>query len=183
MAALKGDPQLQKIRFYLVPQFIKEPIFWRNYFYRVSIIKEAHGLLNNKTINSNTNSNTTEDTTITNTHASSNITTNSSNHNNDFTLSPDSSGSNTGTHFRNEIGSLSNVTVQHQHKEQEEQKPGTSKEDEEPILVHSNMEFISDEFAPVPELGSGWEDEVNAVLADFHPDPLLEEISNQLNEE
>eukprot|EP01103_Thecamoeba_quadrilineata_P008415 TRINITY_DN18160_c0_g1_i1.p1 TRINITY_DN18160_c0_g1~~TRINITY_DN18160_c0_g1_i1.p1 ORF type:complete len:264 (-),score=63.03 TRINITY_DN18160_c0_g1_i1:122-889(-) len=43
-AAVEADPQLSRIRFYLVPKFIREPKFWRNYFYRVSVIKEAYGL-------------------------------------------------------------------------------------------------------------------------------------------
>eukprot|EP01102_Stenamoeba_stenopodia_P018638 TRINITY_DN6872_c0_g1_i1.p1 TRINITY_DN6872_c0_g1~~TRINITY_DN6872_c0_g1_i1.p1 ORF type:complete len:299 (+),score=89.03 TRINITY_DN6872_c0_g1_i1:181-1077(+) len=45
IASLKADPQLERMRFYLVPQYIREQRFWRNYFYRVKIIKEAHGLV------------------------------------------------------------------------------------------------------------------------------------------
>ncbi|KAJ3193746.1 Synapse-associated protein 1 [Irineochytrium annulatum] len=40
-ALLKVDPQLQRMRFQLVPKQIKEPKFWRNYFYRVSLVKFA----------------------------------------------------------------------------------------------------------------------------------------------
>jgi hypothetical protein len=36
-----------------VPRFIREPLFWRNYFYRVHIIKESLGL-NKKEANSET---------------------------------------------------------------------------------------------------------------------------------
>ncbi|KAL1234113.1 Synapse-associated protein [Trichinella pseudospiralis] len=38
-AALKADPNLEKIRFRLVPRKIKEEEFWRNYFYRVYLVK------------------------------------------------------------------------------------------------------------------------------------------------
>lgn len=41
--SLKADPNLSNARFYLVPKYIKEKPFWRNYFYRVHIIKEAYG--------------------------------------------------------------------------------------------------------------------------------------------
>ena len=41
---LQADENLSNARFYLVPKYIKEPQFWRNYFYRVFIIKEAYGL-------------------------------------------------------------------------------------------------------------------------------------------
>jgi len=42
--SLKADPFLAGARFTLVPKYIKEPQFWRNYFYRVHMIKEAYGL-------------------------------------------------------------------------------------------------------------------------------------------
>ncbi|GIX71209.1 synapse-associated protein of 47 kDa [Caerostris darwini] len=35
---LKEDPLLRKVRFELVPKRIKEENFWRNYFYRISLI-------------------------------------------------------------------------------------------------------------------------------------------------
>lgn len=38
---LKEDPGLQKIRFELVPKLIKEDSFWRNYFYRIHLIKQS----------------------------------------------------------------------------------------------------------------------------------------------
>ncbi|XP_052239644.1 synapse-associated protein 1-like isoform X2 [Dreissena polymorpha] len=41
MATLQEDPNLQKMRFELVPKQIKEDMFWRNYFYRVSLIKQS----------------------------------------------------------------------------------------------------------------------------------------------
>lgn len=41
MATLHEDPNLQKMRFELVPKQIKEDMFWRNYFYRVSLIKQS----------------------------------------------------------------------------------------------------------------------------------------------
>jgi hypothetical protein len=41
MATLEEDPNLQKMRFELVPRLISEEMFWRNYFYRVSLIKQS----------------------------------------------------------------------------------------------------------------------------------------------
>jgi len=41
---LQTDPMLSKVRFYLVPKYIREPQFWRNYFFRVHLIKEAYGV-------------------------------------------------------------------------------------------------------------------------------------------
>ncbi|XP_052826980.1 synapse-associated protein 1 isoform X2 [Octopus bimaculoides] len=41
MATLQEDPELQKMRFELVPKQINEENFWRNYFYRVSLIKQS----------------------------------------------------------------------------------------------------------------------------------------------
>lgn len=41
LATLQEDPELQKMRFELVPKQISEENFWRNYFYRVSLIKQS----------------------------------------------------------------------------------------------------------------------------------------------
>ncbi|KAK3576510.1 hypothetical protein CHS0354_034184 [Potamilus streckersoni] len=41
MATLQEDPNLQKMRFEIVPKYINEETFWRNYFYRVSLIKQS----------------------------------------------------------------------------------------------------------------------------------------------
>jgi len=41
IATLKEDKNLRKMRFALVPTKIKEELFWRNYFYRVSLIKQT----------------------------------------------------------------------------------------------------------------------------------------------
>ncbi|XP_041353883.1 synapse-associated protein 1-like isoform X3 [Gigantopelta aegis] len=41
MATLQEDPNLQKMRFELVPKQVKEDVFWKNYFYRVSLIKQS----------------------------------------------------------------------------------------------------------------------------------------------
>ncbi|XP_022292584.2 synapse-associated protein 1-like isoform X1 [Crassostrea virginica] len=41
MATLQEDENLNKMRFDLVPKQIKEEAFWRNYFYRVSLIKQS----------------------------------------------------------------------------------------------------------------------------------------------
>eukprot|EP01117_Protostelium_nocturnum_P012801 TRINITY_DN4741_c0_g1_i1.p1 TRINITY_DN4741_c0_g1~~TRINITY_DN4741_c0_g1_i1.p1 ORF type:complete len:406 (-),score=177.28 TRINITY_DN4741_c0_g1_i1:166-1383(-) len=41
---LKADKKLSDMRFALVPRKIREPAFWRNYFYRIWAIKESYGL-------------------------------------------------------------------------------------------------------------------------------------------
>ncbi|CAD6197850.1 unnamed protein product [Caenorhabditis auriculariae] len=43
MAAIliKEDPNLAKVRFQLVPKQVKEDNFWRNYFYRVGLIRQS----------------------------------------------------------------------------------------------------------------------------------------------
>lgn len=40
-AILKEDPNLEKMRYELVPKVISEENFWRNYFYRVMLLKES----------------------------------------------------------------------------------------------------------------------------------------------
>ncbi|CEP08974.1 hypothetical protein [Parasitella parasitica] len=40
-AALKQDKNLAHMRFLLVPQQVAEPTFWKNYFYRVTLAKQA----------------------------------------------------------------------------------------------------------------------------------------------
>ncbi|XP_049848113.1 synapse-associated protein of 47 kDa-like isoform X2 [Schistocerca gregaria] len=42
MAALKKDDRLNRLRYELVPEKISEYCFWRNYFYRIMIIKKAY---------------------------------------------------------------------------------------------------------------------------------------------
>ncbi|XP_062510579.1 synapse-associated protein 1-like isoform X2 [Corticium candelabrum] len=41
LATLAEDTKLQSMRFELVPRLISEEMFWRNYFYRVSLIKQS----------------------------------------------------------------------------------------------------------------------------------------------
>ncbi|XP_067946153.1 synapse-associated protein 1-like isoform X2 [Watersipora subatra] len=41
MATLGEDERLQEMRFKLVPKMVSEHDFWRNYFYRVSLIKQS----------------------------------------------------------------------------------------------------------------------------------------------
>ncbi|XP_061593877.1 synapse-associated protein 1-like [Cololabis saira] len=41
MVMLEEDELLRKMRFHLVPKQVREEIFWRNYFYRVSLIKQS----------------------------------------------------------------------------------------------------------------------------------------------
>ncbi|XP_059140644.1 synapse-associated protein 1-like isoform X4 [Physella acuta] len=44
LATLQEDPNLQKMRFDLVPKQVNEETFWRNYFYRVSLIRQSSQL-------------------------------------------------------------------------------------------------------------------------------------------
>ncbi len=44
LALLQEDPKLEKMRYALVPKTVKEEEFWRNYFYRVSLIKQSFEL-------------------------------------------------------------------------------------------------------------------------------------------
>ncbi|TRY59368.1 hypothetical protein DNTS_013989 [Danionella cerebrum] len=41
MVMLQEDQLLNRMRFDLVPKQVKEEVFWRNYFYRVSLIKQS----------------------------------------------------------------------------------------------------------------------------------------------
>ncbi|KAG8230945.1 hypothetical protein J437_LFUL002978 [Ladona fulva] len=43
-ATLAQDPNLQQMRFELVPKVISEDNFWRNYFYRVGLIRQSSEL-------------------------------------------------------------------------------------------------------------------------------------------
>lgn len=45
LTMLREDPNLSKMRFELVPKLVNEDTFWRNYFYRVSLLKQMtnHG--------------------------------------------------------------------------------------------------------------------------------------------
>lgn len=40
-ATLAADPGLEKMRFELVPKVVTEEVFWRNYFYRVGLIRQS----------------------------------------------------------------------------------------------------------------------------------------------
>lgn len=44
MAIMEQDPNLEKMRYELVPKVISEENFWRNYFYRVTLICQANDL-------------------------------------------------------------------------------------------------------------------------------------------
>jgi len=46
---LEADPRLQKMRYELVPKKVKEDEFWRNYFYRVGLVKQSFELSNSMT--------------------------------------------------------------------------------------------------------------------------------------
>merc|ERR1711936_396630 len=46
---LEADSKLKQLRYELVPKVIKEDEFWRNYFYRVSLIKQSFELSNSMT--------------------------------------------------------------------------------------------------------------------------------------
>ena len=41
LAILKEDPKLSKMRYDVVPKLVNEETFWRNYFYRVSLLKQS----------------------------------------------------------------------------------------------------------------------------------------------
>ncbi|KAM4796642.1 synapse-associated protein 1 [Rhinophrynus dorsalis] len=41
LVMLQEDELLNRMRFDLVPKLVKEQVFWRNYFYRVSLIKQS----------------------------------------------------------------------------------------------------------------------------------------------
>ncbi|CAB4014704.1 Hypothetical predicted protein [Paramuricea clavata] len=56
LATLDEDPELKKMRFNLVPKKVKETTFWRNYFYRVSLIKQSSQLTSLASATGNTNS-------------------------------------------------------------------------------------------------------------------------------
>ncbi|XP_076375936.1 synapse-associated protein 47kD isoform X1 [Megalopta genalis] len=43
-ATLALDPNLENMRYQLVPKEISEENFWRNYFYRVSVLRQSHEL-------------------------------------------------------------------------------------------------------------------------------------------
>lgn len=43
-AVLEEDKMLQDMRFELVPKLVTEEAFWRNYFYRVSLVKQSNQL-------------------------------------------------------------------------------------------------------------------------------------------
>ena len=48
LVILQEDPRLERMRYELVPKRVKEDEFWRNYFYRVGLVKQSfeltHGL-------------------------------------------------------------------------------------------------------------------------------------------
>eukprot|EP01126_Amoeba_proteus_P063633 TRINITY_DN8788_c0_g1_i3.p1 TRINITY_DN8788_c0_g1~~TRINITY_DN8788_c0_g1_i3.p1 ORF type:complete len:284 (-),score=53.87 TRINITY_DN8788_c0_g1_i3:142-993(-) len=43
-AALDGDPELSRVKNELVPKHLDDESFWRNYFYRVDLIRISYGL-------------------------------------------------------------------------------------------------------------------------------------------
>ncbi|GAM28956.1 hypothetical protein SAMD00019534_121320 [Acytostelium subglobosum LB1] len=45
--SLKYDRQLEKIRFLLVPRFISEEQFWKNWYYRVTLIRREYNIVSN----------------------------------------------------------------------------------------------------------------------------------------
>ncbi|CAH1724692.1 synapse-associated protein of 47 kDa-like isoform X4 [Aphis gossypii] len=66
LAILAEDPNLEKMRFDLVPKIINEESFWQNYFYRVNLICNASNLesletTDYKTATTNVNSDLTEE--------------------------------------------------------------------------------------------------------------------------
>jgi len=71
--ALDKDPQLSKLRYSVVPKNISEIDFWRNYFYRVHVIKNAYNLPSTTPLSVSTNptEHPTENTTNTTTNPTS----------------------------------------------------------------------------------------------------------------
>merc|ERR1719322_721019 len=72
---LEADPKLKQLRYELVPKVIKEDEFWRNYFYRVSLIKQSFELSSmtdnsKKEIKKNTSAGPVDDDSINNEGAS-----------------------------------------------------------------------------------------------------------------
>ncbi|CAF3323306.1 unnamed protein product [Rotaria socialis] len=67
LAILEVDENLKQMRFDLVPKQINEELFWRNYFYRVSLIKQATQLT--ALASGNTNHQSTDE----NRHPSNNL--------------------------------------------------------------------------------------------------------------
>merc|ERR1711936_1159866 len=68
---LEADPKLKQLRYELVPKVIKEDEFWRNYFYRVSLIKQSFELSSmtegsKKEIKKNTSAGPVDDDSINN---------------------------------------------------------------------------------------------------------------------
>ncbi|KAK5581159.1 hypothetical protein RB653_001188 [Dictyostelium firmibasis] len=63
--SLKYDPILQKIRFHFVPKLISEEQFWKNWYYRITLVKKQYNItsstndikLNNKGTNDNNSDN------------------------------------------------------------------------------------------------------------------------------
>ncbi|XP_075587467.1 synapse-associated protein 47kD isoform X2 [Dermatophagoides farinae] len=47
LALLREDPELAKMRYEIVPKLVNEETFWKNYFYRVSLIKQDPNLASN----------------------------------------------------------------------------------------------------------------------------------------
>jgi hypothetical protein len=68
LATLEVDENLKQMRFELVPKQVKEEVFWQNYFYRVSLIKQSAQLT--ALTNENTNTQSTVEPRLEN-HASS----------------------------------------------------------------------------------------------------------------
>ncbi|CAF1544892.1 unnamed protein product, partial [Didymodactylos carnosus] len=88
LATLDEDVNLKKMRFDLVPKQINEETFWRNYFYRVSLIKQsaqlsalAHETTSN---NSSTNSRSSSKERLRRTSESEKLTGNDNSHNQEF---------------------------------------------------------------------------------------------------
>ena len=41
LSVLREDSRLEKMRYELVPKKVEEDIFWKNYFYRVELVKQS----------------------------------------------------------------------------------------------------------------------------------------------
>ncbi|XP_050536257.1 synapse-associated protein of 47 kDa isoform X2 [Daktulosphaira vitifoliae] len=72
LSILSEDPNLEKMRFDLVPKIINEESFWQNYFYRVNLICNANNLETLDTKDYNATSNISMDLTDSGDNASHN---------------------------------------------------------------------------------------------------------------
>jgi len=163
--ALQADKNLSNARFYLVPKYIREPKFWRNYFYRVYIIKQAYGLskVGTTTPLSNLNLNLSPTTTATTTTTTTTTTLNSN--------------SNSNSSPAPQIQTpASNVNVKEENNNTPEDKPKEHPNENETIPeVDNEDEFVSDNFEFEKEMRAEI-DEKNLEISDEWEAQMKQEL-------